>query len=130
MRKLVYIILLICLPLFCIAQKAEVDTTVYNAVEVQPKFPGGEAALGKLLMDNVHYPKNNENVMLESRTVIQFIVEKDGTLTNFEKLKGADVIYDQIVNSLKKAPKWTPGSLNGKVVRVRYFIPIQICLGE
>jgi protein TonB len=70
------------------------DNTIYSVVEIQPKFPGGEAAFSRFLLNRIHYPEKDKENLADSRCFIQFIVEKNGTLANFEMLKGSKAVFD------------------------------------
>jgi protein TonB len=126
MRKLLCIYVLSFVTLIgCAQKKAKQDTTVYSAVEIQPSFPGGKAAFSKFLMDHIHVSeKDKEDAATNSCLYFQFIVEANGDLANFKFIKGSKSVFDELVAHLKKGPKWSPGYLNKKKVRVQYVVPI------
>jgi len=109
------------------AQSVEEDTTVYakDEVEVMPKFPGGDKALQKFLQDNIVYPKSARESGIEGRVLIKFIVEKDGSLSNFTIVESAHPILDnEVLRLLKSMPNWTPGKENGKLINVYLTLPV------
>ena len=105
------------------------DDKVYEVCEQMPIFEGGDAALLKYLRENLKYPDNTKDRGVQGRLVIGFIVEKDGSLTDVKVLRPVDIDLDaEVLRLVKGMPKWIPGRQNGKRVRVRYLLPIHICL--
>ncbi|MBQ3753228.1 MAG: TonB family protein [Prevotella sp.] len=97
----------------------------FNVVEQMPQFPGGEVELMKFLNKNVKYPVAAMKAGTQGRVVAQFIVETDGSITNVKVLKKvSDEIDAEAVRVINAMPKWKPGMQNGKVVRVKYTIPV------
>ena len=94
-------------------------------VEIMPEYPGGEEARIKFLQDNLVYPKIAREIGLEGKVWIGFVVEKDGSLSNFTVVKEvAPVLDNEALRVVKMMPKWTPGKQRTKTVRVQYQIPI------
>ena len=105
------------------------DDKVYEVCEQMPIFEGGDAALLKYLGENLKYPDKTKERGVQGRLVIGFIVEKDGSLTDVKVLRPVDIDLDaEVLRLVKGMPKWIPGRQNGKRVRVRYLLPIHICL--
>ena len=105
------------------------DDKVYEVCEQMPIFEGGDAALLKYLRENLKYPDKTKDRGVQGRLVIGFIVEKDGSLTDVKVLRAVDIAIDaEVLRVVKGMPKWIPGRQNGKRVRVRYLLPIHICL--
>lgn len=64
---------------------------------------------------------------LQSRIIFQFVVEKDGSITNCKLANPIGPLTDkEAIRVMKAMPKWTPGTINGRAVRVSYSIPINI----
>ncbi len=100
------------------------DSEIFTVVGNDPEFPGGMEALYKYLEENIIYPAD---AGCEKGVVyVQFIVERDGTITDAHVLKdrcgGCGEEALRVVNSM---PKWIPGYQRGKPVRVRYNLPIR-----
>jgi len=98
---------------------------IYTAVEVLPEYPGGEAEFRKFIQRNYEAPNIDRDI--KGVVLLQFVVETDGSLTDIKILR--DLGYGtgtEAVRVLKKAKKWNPGIQNGRNVRVRYNLPIQI----
>ena len=105
------------------------DDKVYEVCEQMPIFEGGDAALLKYLRENLKYPDKTKDRGVQGRLVIGFIVEKDGSLTDVKVLRPVDIDLDaEALRLVKGMPKWIPGRHNGQRVRVRYLLPIHICL--
>jgi len=94
-------------------------------VEQKPSFPGGDAAMMKWLGENISYPAAASEEGVEGRVTVQFIVEKDGSVSNVIVVRGKHPALDaEAVRVVKKMPKWTPGRNNGQPVRVTYNLPV------
>jgi len=104
---------------------------IFKVVEHRPQFPGGDAELMKFLQQNVKYPKEAQEQGKQGRVIVQFVVEKDGSITDAKVLKPVDPLLDaealRIVNMM---PKWTPGKQRGKEVRVYFTIPVTFRLSN
>ncbi|MFD2968183.1 M56 family metallopeptidase [Sphingobacterium bambusae] len=104
---------------------------VFTATEVNPEPVGGLANFRKWIGDNYSYPQEAVDAALKGQMVVSFIVEADGTLSNFEVIK--DLGYgtgEAALDLLRKAAKWAPGIQNGRKVRVAYTLPITLNLEE
>jgi len=101
-----------------------------NSVEEKPSFPGGKKAFYKFLGKNLKWPLDDETYV-QGRVLISFVVESDGRLTNFKVEKKLWPELDsEALRVLKKSPKWIPGKQNGKLVRVRYTVPINFTITD
>ena len=108
-----------------IKSKGESKEAIFTAVEQNPEFPGGMTAMYRFLGNNIKYPNEAQKNKVQGRVFVRFIVEKDGSISNIDILKGigggCDEEAKRVVNSM---PKWKPGFQNGKPVRVYYNMPI------
>ncbi len=96
----------------------------FTFVEEMPVFPGGQEELMGFIVKNVQYPEVARKAGIEGRVYIRFVVEKEGTPTNFELVKGIGAGCDEeAVRVCKLMPRWLPGKQNGKSVRVSIVIP-------
>ncbi len=106
------------------------DDIVY-AAEKMPEFPGGYTALNNYVSKNLTYPKAAVEKSCSGTIYINFVVEKDGTLSKVMLLKGipgcpeCDAEALRVVNSM---PKWRAGSNKGAPVRAQYTLPIDFTL--
>lgn len=102
---------------------------VYDVVEGMPQFPGGEAALMQYLSQNIRYPKEAMEAKTQGRVIVQFVIEKDGSISGAHVVKSVNPQLDaealRVVNAM---PNWTPGTQNGQTVRVKYAVPISFRL--
>lgn len=105
--------------------KHEEENKVFDIVEQQPLFPGGSAALVKYLSENTKYPVVAQENGVQGRVTVQFVVEKDGSISDVHVLRGVDPSLDkEAVRVVKSMPRWTPGKQNGITVRVNYRVPV------
>ena len=110
-------------------KKADASNKVYEVVEQMPTFPGGDAALMKYLAENIKYPVSAQKAKEQGRVVVQFIVEKDGTVTVVKTVRSVTPALDaEAVRVIKAMPKWTPGKQGGQPVRVNYNVPVSFRL--
>ena len=99
---------------------------VFQVVEDMPKFPGD---LNKYLGKNVKYPEKAQKEKIQGRVTVQFIVEKDGTITNVKVLRSVHQLLDkEAIRVVENMPKWIPGTQRGEPVRVSYTVPINFRL--
>lgn len=97
----------------------------FAQVEVMPQFPSGIGELQKYLAASLKYPETHLETDVQGRMVVQFIVERDGSITNIHVIRSLGSAFDkEAVRVVKNMPRWIPGSLSGQPVRVRYIQPI------
>jgi protein TonB len=102
-----------------------------DMVQRMPEPFGGAAAWSKFLKSHLKYPDGAIQNSVQGRVWVTFIVERDGTLSNFKVDRGPGFGLDEeALRVLKLAPAWRPGISNGQPVRVRYNIPINFALGD
>lgn len=108
------------------------DGRTYIVVEQMPEFPGGTTALFAFLQQNVKYPQIAYENNIQGKVVVQFVVDKDGSITNIQVAQsGGDPSLDkEAVRVVKAMPKWRPGMQKGKLVRVQYTMPVNFRLQE
>lgn len=131
-------------------QNAIHDDPIFDIVEEPAQYPGGQGALMQYLAQNIRYPKISAENGVQGRVIVQFVIEKDGSLSNFKIVKDAKPVSDGItVNAqgttaegndipkeaygalniealrvLRGMPNWTPAKQRGQVVRMRYTLPV------
>ena len=107
------------------APEEEEIEEVFTIVENQPEFPGGMAAFYKYVGDNMDYPSQARRMGIEGRVYVQFVVDKDGTVTEVKAVKGIGAGCDEEAERvLRQAPKFKPGKQRGRAVKVRMVLPI------
>lgn len=93
-------------------------------VDLIPSFPGGTNALNTFIASNLKYPPVAEANGIQGRVVVKFIVEKDGSISNVEVDRSVDPDLDnEAMRVVKAMPKWIPGQINGKAVKVECSHP-------
>lgn len=111
------------------APKAEVarpdNDEVLSVAEEMPQFPGGMKALSAYLSENIKYPEEAREQGLGGRVIVTFVVEKDGTISEAKAVRKVSPALDaEAERVIMSMPKWNPGKLKGKAVRVKYTVPI------
>ena len=102
-----------------------VEDKVFDVVEQQPSFPGGQVALNSYIGNNLQYPEKARENDIQGTVFVRFIVEKDGSISNAEVKRSVDPDLDnEAIRVIKSMPKWNPGKQNGAVVRVKYQVPL------
>ena len=101
------------------------ENKVFDVVEQMPSFPGGMGALMSWLSQNIKYPVIAAENGVQGRVIVQFVVEKDGSITDVKVAKSVDPSLDkEAARVVSSMPKWTPGKQNGSAVRVKYTVPV------
>ncbi|HUM51599.1 MAG TPA: energy transducer TonB [Chitinophagales bacterium] len=108
-----------------------VDTFgIFTKVDTMPKFPGGVPELMTFLFKNLNYPKVAREKNLEGKVITKFYIDIDGTVKNPIVVKDGvgGGCAEEAIRVIKKMPKWLPGIINGKKVKVYYTLPISFKL--
>ena len=101
------------------------ENKIHEIVEQMPSFPGGMGALMSWLGQNIKYPVTAAETGVQGRVIVQFVVEKDGSITDVKIAKSVDPSLDkEAARVIKSMPHWIPGRQNGSPVRVRYTVPV------
>lgn len=104
---------------------------VFFKVDVAPTFPGGDSQLSLFLVKTIKYPVEDLKNEVQGRTVVTFVVERDGSLTNFRIVKAVSATTSaEAIRVLKLSPHWLPGKRSGKTVRVQYAIPVSFTITD
>lgn len=99
-------------------------------VELAPEYQGGQKALGKFLASKLRYPVRARENRVQGKVYIGFIVEKNGSLSDYKVVRGIGAGCDEeAIRVLKLSPIWKPGYATGKPVRTSYTLPIIFQLG-
>lgn len=105
--------------------KNEEENKVFDVVEEQPSFPGGQGALMAWLKDNIKYPVVAAENGIQGKVIVQFVVGKNGSISNVKVLRSVDPSLDkEAVRVVSNMPNWTPGKQNGASVNVRFTLPV------
>jgi protein TonB len=106
------------------------EEPIADFAEVEPTFPGGEAAMMTWIQENISYPQLAVEMGEQGIVYVQFVVNKDGSIEKVKIMRGvSDALDGEAKRVVRKMPRWTPGEQAGKKVRVRYTLPIHFRLG-
>ena len=106
-------------------EEEEVADEVFTIVEQQPGFPGGMGAFYQYVQKKMKYPSQARRMGIEGKVFVQFVVGKDGTITEVKVIRGIGAGCDEeAIRVLQNSPKWAPGKQRGKPVKVRIVLPI------
>ena len=112
-------------------EKADENVEILGIVETMPMFRGGEQKLMEFIRNNVVYPQKAIDAGIEGRVFVEFYIEKDGTVSNPQVLRGIGHGCDEeALRVVGLMPKWFPGKQRGHAVRVRYTLPINFKLED
>jgi TonB family protein len=103
-------------------EEVKLGEKVFVSVETLPSFPGGLEELNKFIKKNLDLNKGKAN----SRVNVTFVVEKDGSLSDIQKIGRTDDVKtdEEAIRVMKLSPKWAPGIHNGHAVRTQYTVPV------
>jgi TonB family protein len=96
---------------------------------VMPEFPGGPAECMKFLAQNIRYPKKARENGIQGRVVVQFVVDKDGSIDDIKIVNSVSwELNDEAKRVIKKMPKFKPGTIGGEPARMQSTLPIMFRL--
>ena len=106
------------------------EEAIVERVEEQPEFPGGIQALMKFLSHNIQYPQVSRDNGSQGKALVTFIVNTDGTIQDIELFKSTGDMYldKEAIRLVGIMPKWKPGRIAGKPVRVKFTLPVNFRL--
>lgn len=99
----------------------------YFALDVPPKFNGGDARqeFPKWFYAQLTYPDDARNAGMQGRVIVQFQINKDGSVSDINLLEGVcESIDNEVIRVVSESPDWTPGYVDGKPVNVTYAFPV------
>ena len=122
MKKI--LLLTICLLMTAFNGFAQ-QSDVYVVVEEMPEFPGGILKMNEYLSNSIVYPEYAVENNIEGRVIVEFVVNTDGTITGLQVKRSVHELLDnEALRVVKSMPIWKPGKNDGKLVRVKYTLPI------
>jgi protein TonB len=99
-------------------KKVEEDwDKTFTKVEIESEYPGGSAAWQRYLNKTLRYPQDAIDNEIQGTVVIQFIVDKEGNVSDVEAISGPEELRSEAVRVIKKSGKWTPAVQNGRQVK-------------
>lgn len=131
---LTLLISLLSLSSFCQEENIfDTTNTVYDlvAIEDPPEYPGGQDAMMKFLSKNSRYPDAERKQGIQGKVFVTFVIDKKGNVTHaevYKGVKGGPGLDEEGLRLVNMMPRWKPGKQNGKLVRVRYILPLHFKL--
>lgn len=105
------------------------DDQTFSVVEQMPEYPGGMRAGLEFMARNLRYPTKAREAGKQGRVIVQFVVRKDGSLSDFKVLCSVDPWLDaEAIRVISTMPKWKPGMQDGKPVSVKFTLPVTFML--
>ena len=107
-------------------EEEDPETLPFNALDVKPTFQGGDAnAFSIWVNSQLRYPENAKRNGIQGRVTLEFTIDTKGRVTDVKVLRGVHKLLDkEAVRVVSKSPRWTPGYVNQKPVRVTYTFPV------
>ena len=93
------------------------DDRTFIKIEIESEFPGGATAWLQFLQQNLRYPKKATRKNIQGTVMMQFIVGKDGSISNISAISGDPILEAAAVEVMLKSPNWTPAYQNGRAVK-------------
>ncbi|HOV56103.1 MAG TPA: energy transducer TonB [Bacteroidales bacterium] len=116
-------------PVMTEEEPAPVAEEIFTFVEEYPEFPGGDKALREYILNNIKYPEVARTSGITGTVYVQFVVEKDGSISDVKVVRGIGGGCDEeAVRVVKSMPRWKPGKQRGQPVRVYFTLPIEFKL--
>ena len=130
--KYLYILPIVAICMIACTQNVQSTATEYfsyETVEEKPEYPGGMDELSKFLSKNLRYPVICQENNIQGKVIVQFIVNKEGSIEEVSIATGVDANLDaEALRVVKMMPKWKPGKQRGKEVHVKCTIPVGFTL--
>ncbi|HNQ20779.1 MAG TPA: energy transducer TonB [Bacteroidales bacterium] len=116
-------------PVMTEEEPAPVAEEIFTFVEEYPEFPGGDKALREYILNNIKYPEVARTSGITGTVYVQFVVEKDGSISDVKVVRGIGGGCDEEAGRVVKSmPRWKPGKQRGQPVRVYFTLPIEFKL--
>ena len=93
------------------------DTMVWRKVEIEAEYPGGAAAWQRFLNKNLRYPQEAIDNEISGNVVVQFVVDKEGNVSDVEAVSGPEALCAEMIRVIKESGKWTPAVQGGRQVK-------------
>lgn len=114
-----------------VVEEKEDPNTIFTVVEETAAPVGGMSAFYEYVGKKIKYPAQAKRMGIEGKVFVEFVIEKDGSITDVKAIKGIGAGCDEeAVRILQAAPKWKPGKQRGKPVRQKMVLPISFRLSS
>ena len=107
--------------------KTDTSQYVFTIADIPPVFPGGHKKLMKYINKNLKHPKDSNNREQGGKVYVAFVINRDGSIDDntVRVVKGINDSFDnEATRVIKKCPNWTPATIKGRPVKVKYVLPI------
>jgi protein TonB len=106
-------------------EEVEIGDEIFMIVESPAEFIGGQDAMNKFIVENIRYPHRAFKMGIQGKVFVKAVIEKDGSVSNSEILKGISLELDQeALRVINMMPRWNPGKQRGIPVRTSVVIPL------
>ena len=111
------------------ADSIKYSNQIYTRADLNPSFPGGDNGLQRYIRENMQYPTRDREDNAQGKAFVRFVVEKDGSISNVKALSAPSATMAMEAERLvKNMPKWTPGMVATRIVRVQFTIAVPFTL--
>ncbi len=111
-------------------EKEKKEDKIFVSVQEEPQFPGGKEKMFDYIRSNLSYPRQAKEAGIEGTVFVNFVVNKDGSISRVKVRKGVNKALNQeAIRVVKSMPNWNPGRQRGKPVRATFLLPIRFSLG-
>jgi protein TonB len=125
MKKLVSLLLCLCLVVVADAQKPAAHSKLIDRLTIKPQFPGGDTLLYKFLQKNIQYPQMERDNDIQGKVLLRFMVDTTGVVQDIKVIRAVSFGLDkEAMRVVKLMPKWIPAMYKNKPVAVYYMLPI------
>lgn len=116
-------------PKEAFADAEPIEGDIFTVVEEMPVFQGGTEAMMKFISNNIQYPEKARKEGIQGRVFVNFLIEKDGSVSSAKVLRGIGGGCDEeALRVVEMMPDWTPGKQRGQAVRVSFNLPVKFLL--
>jgi len=103
--------------------------SIFFVADDMPQFQGGEKAMFDYLKKNIHYPAKAKANKIQGRVYVQFIIERDGSVSRAKITRGiGNGCDEESLRIIRSMPKWAPGKMRGEAVQVQITMPVKFTL--
>ena len=112
-------------------KKGANEDKIIDDPEIPAIYTGGPGEMNKFISNNLSYPADAVERNAQGLVVYTFVVEKDGTLSNFNLIHRADsLLNEEALRILRLMPPWRPAKLKGDAVRSSTYVPMYFRLNK
>ena len=110
-------------------EEIPVEDEIFEVVEKNPEFSYNGMSLMQYLGKSIKYPTIAQETGTQGRVIVQFVVNKDGSIVDVKVVRGVDPYLDkEAIRVISTMPKWKPGEQRGKPVRCKFTVPVMFKL--